>query len=503
MPKSMMAPPEVARPGPPPRNKKPKVGKSPNTTESNGVAGGAHPPPGRAKGGRSLGPTTPTNGTTLPTKSKAGSSRASKPSPRRKASSAGEVSKSSAPNLAELEAQIKENHDQFFDSYRSSLRHALRVGQLLLQVKEHLGHGPFTGWVESRCPFSVESARAYMRVARNGAIVEEGSKRQFATGLTLTDVLKRLAKPRAKKTASEGGGADTSTNSARPEPDAPAQVDAGGPDEDAGEATADAAATEGTGAGAVAGDGTDRAEARREAADENAGRRRDEDGADGRRAGRADHRTRDNGNGRATREAESATAEDSSAPAGEDRLDDRQWLASLPVRQKLGDSRRSLIEDGAPLATPSTRDRRGWTRADGRPGWLGCPQFHGRVHATGCRFPSRVAELLIRRYASRGHAGSPAGVAWQRARQERGVGRIPAPWCEGAGYRVTIWRVRRRFACRAAGLEAVVGRDDFMDDRARHVSCPNDSQIGAGPGSRRYEQLRGSIEGTALPWARR
>ena len=64
---------------------------------------------------------------------------------------------------------------------------------------------------------AVESARAYMRVARNGAIVEEGSKRQFASGLTLADVLKRLAKPRAKGTAGECGRADTSTNSSRPD----------------------------------------------------------------------------------------------------------------------------------------------------------------------------------------------------------------------------------------------------------------------------------------------
>jgi hypothetical protein len=45
-----------------------------------------------------------------------------------------------------------------------------------------------------------------------------------------------------KKTASEGGEADTSTKSTLPEPDEQAQVDAGGPVEDGGEASADTAA---------------------------------------------------------------------------------------------------------------------------------------------------------------------------------------------------------------------------------------------------------------------
>jgi hypothetical protein len=344
-----------------------------SAAESNGVAGGSHPPPARARGGRSLGPTTPSNGTARRTKRKAGSSRASTPRPRRKSRTV-EESRASTPDLAELEAQIKENHDLFLVSFRSSLGHALRVGQLLLQVKEHLGHGPFTGWVGSRCPFSVESARAYMRVARNLASVEEGSKRQFATGLTLTDVLKRLVKPRAKKTATESGGADTSTKSAHPEPDEPAQVDGGGPDE----ATADAAATEGTGAGAAAGDGTDRAEARRDAAHEDADRRREEDGADGRRAGRADRRTRSDQEAESARDDDEATAQDPDATTvAEEQLDDAQWLASRPVRQKLAD--------------PTAFDREAlvWRRT-----W---PEVERMIRRLEARRPGLLEEVAVKR----------------------------------------------------------------------------------------------------------
>ena len=250
--------------------------------ESNGGDGGSDPPPARAQGGRNFGPMTQSDGITRGTKGKAGSSRPSKPSLRRKSRTV--ESRASMPDLGSFEAQIEESHNQFLASFSSRLRHALRMGQLLLQVKERLGRSPFTDWVESRYPYSVASARRYMRVARNVAVVDEVSKRQFATGLTLTDVLKRLAKPRAKKTASEGGGADTSTKSALPEPDEHAQVDAGGPNEDTGEATADAEAES----------------------------------------------ARDDGE---------ATAQDpDAATVAEEQLDDEQWLANRPVRQKLADT---------------------------------------------------------------------------------------------------------------------------------------------------------------------
>ena len=332
MPNSLMAPPEVARRGPASRKqKKSKISNTRNAAESNGVAGGSHPPPARARGGRSLGPMTSSNGTSRRTTSKAGSSRANKPSPRLKASSA-EVSTSSTTDLATLEGEIKENHDQFLVSFQTSIGHARRVGELLLTAKEQLSHGKFTDWVESRCPFSAETARAYMRVARNGAIVEEGSKRQFATGLTLTDVLKRLAKPRAKKTASEGGGADTSTSSTRSSSNGQAGADAGGRSAAATtQTTADATN------GAVGPDQAETAEARRDAAHEDGDRRRDEDGADGQRAERADRRTRRDKEAESAQDDDEATAQDPDATTVTKEQLDEEWLSNRKVRQKLAD----------------------------------------------------------------------------------------------------------------------------------------------------------------------
>jgi hypothetical protein len=111
------------------------------------------------------------------------------------------------PDLGSFEAQIEESHNQFLASFSSRLRHALRMGQLLLQVKERLGRSPFTDWVESRCPFSAQSAKVFMRVARNEAIVEEGSKRQFAPGLTLS------ARDDEENTAADPGATTRSEDS--------------------------------------------------------------------------------------------------------------------------------------------------------------------------------------------------------------------------------------------------------------------------------------------------
>jgi hypothetical protein len=273
--------------------------------ESNGVAGGSHPPPARDRDGRSLGPTTPSNGSTHRTKSRAGSSRASTPSPRRKARTV-EESGASTPDLAALEAQIAEVHSQFLASFRTSLGHARRVGQLLLTAKEQLGHGKFADWLDRpRRPFARATANGYMRIARYGAILDEDAKHQSAGDMTLAAALRRLAKPRAKGTADENSGTNTSTSSTRSTSGGQAGADAGG---------RPAAATES-------------AEAHREAAHEDGDRRRDEDGADGRRA-----------EAETARDDDEATAQDPDATTvPEGQLDDEQWLSIRPVRKQLAD----------------------------------------------------------------------------------------------------------------------------------------------------------------------
>ena len=342
------------------------------------------------------------------------------------------MSTSSTTDLATLEAEIKENHDEFLVSCRTSIDHARRVGELLLTAKEQLSHGKFTDWVESRCPFSAETARAYMRVARNGAIVEEGSKRQFATGLTLTEVLKRLVKPRVKKTASEGGGADTSTSSTRSTSGGQAGADAGGRSAAATtQTTADATN------GAVGPDQAETAEARREADNEDGDRRRDEDGADGQRAERADRRTQSDKEAESARHDAEATAQDPDATTdAEEELDDEQWLARRKVRQKLADP------------TAFDREALAWRHT-----WPEVEQMIRRIEARRpglleeltdeaspyCSYASQLAQMI--QFA---HPDSWYVCSLCKGKGRNGREKQPCILCSGEGYGNACMRPHRR-----------------------------------------------------------
>jgi hypothetical protein len=246
------------------------------------------------------------------------------------------MSKASMPDLATLEAEIEQSHNEFLASFRTSLSHARQVGQLLLAAKKQLGHGKFTDWLDRpRRPFARATANCYMRIARHGAILDEDAKHQSAGDMTLEAVLRRLSKPRAKKTADENSGTNTSTSSTRSTSGSQAGADAGGRSAAATtQTTADATN------GAVEPDKAATAEGRSDAASQDADCRRDDAGADGQRADRADHRTRSDQQADSARDDNEATAQDPDATTvAEEQLDDNQWLKSRPVRQKLEDPR--------------------------------------------------------------------------------------------------------------------------------------------------------------------
>lgn len=45
-------------------------------------------------------------------------------------------------------------------------KEAVEIGRLLLKMKEPLGHGHFTDWVEAECDMSIRTAQNYMNAAR-------------------------------------------------------------------------------------------------------------------------------------------------------------------------------------------------------------------------------------------------------------------------------------------------------------------------------------------------
>lgn len=308
---------------------------------ASGVAGPSPPIPGHFEGGRVSAPWNDPDGEKVHNEAKVESHRRGG---KQKAGGSKRPPKarptlSSGPDLATLEAWIEEGHMAFISSYRTSLDHARRVGQLLNQVKAQLRHGEFTGWLERRRKlFSPSTARAYMRIATKGAILDDDSNQQSAGDIGLTAALNRLvARPRARRTAGQEAGTRTSTRSSHPGSTGRPEAEDGG-----GSAEEDPRETK---------QGED-AESHPERAVADATRKPAAGADPAKRPDRADHSDQGDGrrNGEAGASETSETARDiearSTSPPElpEDRMADEEWLATLPLRDRLEDPK-AFIED--------------------------------------------------------------------------------------------------------------------------------------------------------------
>lgn len=103
------------------------------------------------------------------------------------------MSKAITNDLTMLATEINAEHILCLQAMRSSLEHAVRVGELLNTAKELVNHGDWLPWVGTNCEFSERTARAYMRVTRNWP---ELSKTATTADLTLSGALKLLQEPK-------------------------------------------------------------------------------------------------------------------------------------------------------------------------------------------------------------------------------------------------------------------------------------------------------------------
>jgi hypothetical protein len=65
--------------------------------------------------------------------------------------------------------QIFKAYDDLVESNRASLSHALKLGQLLIDAKETVGHGNWASWVKTNLAskISERTAQVYMNLAKN------------------------------------------------------------------------------------------------------------------------------------------------------------------------------------------------------------------------------------------------------------------------------------------------------------------------------------------------
>jgi hypothetical protein len=99
--------------------------------------------------------------------------------------------------FAFLAERINFEHDQYENSQREAIVHAIAAGEALIEAKEHVGHGKWLRWVDDHLDFSERTAQYYMRIARNPQRVADlGSVRQALA--ELANPTPRL-RPRVKR----------------------------------------------------------------------------------------------------------------------------------------------------------------------------------------------------------------------------------------------------------------------------------------------------------------
>jgi hypothetical protein len=95
-------------------------------------------------------------------------------------------------------SEITRLHGEIETSLHMSVDHAIRIGELLAQEKQKLGHGRFLPWVKATLPFTERTAQKYMQVYSGQANLK------CESGSHLTAAY-RLTAPKAKAKSSEGG----------------------------------------------------------------------------------------------------------------------------------------------------------------------------------------------------------------------------------------------------------------------------------------------------------
>jgi len=91
--------------------------------------------------------------------------------------------------LEDAAFEINREHELFEASMRTSVEHAIRCGELLIEEKARHQHGDWIKWIDSNCNFTRRMATNYMRISANGKRVSH-----LDSANSLRGVLKLLAK---------------------------------------------------------------------------------------------------------------------------------------------------------------------------------------------------------------------------------------------------------------------------------------------------------------------
>jgi hypothetical protein len=107
----------------------------------------------------------------------------------------------------DLAREINAEHGHVERYKRNTIKHAIRCGELLLEMKQRVGHGNWLTWVEEHFEASERTARNYMEIAKSAAaadLSEETTMRSALRALASRSESSSKAPPLEPKEANAG-----------------------------------------------------------------------------------------------------------------------------------------------------------------------------------------------------------------------------------------------------------------------------------------------------------
>jgi hypothetical protein len=83
----------------------------------------------------------------------------------------------------DLAREINTEHGHVETYKHNTIRHAIRCGELLLEMKQRVGHGNWLAWVEEHFEASQRTARNYMEIAKSAAVADLGDDTTMRSAL--------------------------------------------------------------------------------------------------------------------------------------------------------------------------------------------------------------------------------------------------------------------------------------------------------------------------------
>jgi hypothetical protein len=94
--------------------------------------------------------------------------------------------------------EITALHNELKGLFKVCLQKAIRLGELLTEQKEALPHGEWTPWIEANLPFSERTARRYMRLFKERALLKTDTMSGLTSAYRLLTAPKEQEDPRIK-----------------------------------------------------------------------------------------------------------------------------------------------------------------------------------------------------------------------------------------------------------------------------------------------------------------